>query len=105
MTALWPGSCLHGMMVFENPRWEDYDYVRFHRNRLAYFGDGWTEVERSGGDPASYMDNIDYPPVPGENGDKTNGFVNGTIDVENGVKANGDVPDITANGVSPIPSV
>jgi hypothetical protein len=52
-------------MAFENPRWEDYDYVMFHRNRFAYYGDGYTEVERVGGDAiVSYMDNIDYPPVP-----------------------------------------
>jgi hypothetical protein len=38
----------------------DYDYVRFHRNRPAYYGDGWTEVERNGGDPIAYMHAIDY---------------------------------------------
>ena len=53
------------MIAFENPRWEDYDYVTFHRNRFAYYGDGWTEVEKAGGEGIiSYMDSIDYPPVP-----------------------------------------
>lgn len=45
VTTLWPGSNPQGTEDFENYIWEDYDYVRFHRNRLAYCGDGWTEVE------------------------------------------------------------
>ena len=45
-------------------RWEDFEYVRFNRNRLAWWGDGWTEMERNGDDLVShYLDNIDIPPV------------------------------------------
>ena len=29
-----------------------------------YLGDGWTEVEKYGGDTAFYMEEIVYPPVP-----------------------------------------
>lgn len=44
--------------------WEDYDYTRFNRNRLAWWGDGWTERERNGLDLVShYLENVDYPPV------------------------------------------
>lgn len=93
-------------MAFENPRWEDYDYVRFHRNRLAFYGDGWTEVERNGGDPAAYMDRIDFPPIPSDDEDKTGSVVNGTINFGDAV-ATKDVPTVVSdtNGVNPIPSV
>ena len=68
VVGLWPGSCLHAVRTFENPRWEDYEYVYLdeRRNRFGYLGDGWTEVERKGGDTAFYMEEIDYPPVPGQ---------------------------------------
>jgi hypothetical protein len=105
---LWPGSCLHGILAFENPRWEDYDYVMFHRNRFAYYGDGMTELERYGGDPAAYMDRIDFPPVPSQNGingdKKISTTMNGTIDFGDAVKTKETVPAV-ANGYNPIPSV
>jgi len=45
-------------------RWEDFEYVRFNRNRLAWWGDGWTEMERNKDDLVShYLDNVDSPPV------------------------------------------
>lgn len=51
-----------GMLTF---RWEDYEYTRFNRNRLAWWGDGWTEMERNKGDLVShYLDKIDIPPLP-----------------------------------------
>jgi len=66
VVGLWPGSCLHAVRTFENPRWEDYDYVYLNeqKNRFAWLGDGWTQVEKYGGDTAFYMEDIDYPPVP-----------------------------------------
>jgi hypothetical protein len=68
VVGLWPGSCLHAVRTFENPRWEDYEYVYMDErtNRFGYLGDGWTDVERKGGDTAFYMEEIDYPPVPGQ---------------------------------------
>ena len=101
MTAVWPGSCLHGIMGWENPRWEDYDYVMYHRNRFAYYGDGWTEVERNGGDPASYMDNIDYPPVPEDEIDRV---TNGSIGFADSAKAKTHHPE-GVHLTSPVPSV
>lgn len=94
------------MFAFENPRWEDYDYVMFHKNRFAYYGDGWTEVERNEGDPVAYMDNIDYPPVPPEE-DETHHLstvMNGTIKFGDAVTTKGRVPAVT-NGVNPVPGV
>jgi hypothetical protein len=74
----------------------------FHKNRFAYYGDGWTELERNGGDPASYMDHIDFPPVPPEHDEKYSSTVaNGTINSA-GTKAK--VPAVI-NGVNPVPSV
>jgi uncharacterized protein YfaP (DUF2135 family) len=92
-------------MAFENPRWEDYDYVPFHRNRLAYYGDGWTEVERNGGDPVAYLDRIDYPPIPtDEDEDKhISTVLNGTIDFGDAVVTKETVPAVT-NGVNPVPA-
>jgi hypothetical protein len=91
------------MMAFENPRWEDYDYVMFHRNRFAYYGDGWTEVERNGGDPVAYMDRVDFPPVPPveDEDKKINTVLNGTIDYGKAVKTKDTVPAVT-NGINPI---
>jgi hypothetical protein len=68
VVGLWPWSSLHAARTFEQPRWEDYEYVYLEdrRNRFGYLGDGWTEVERHGGDTAFYMEEIDYPPVPHE---------------------------------------
>jgi len=66
-TILWPGSVLHLIRTLENPRWQDYDYVyRNSESIFGYLGNGWTEVERfDSGDRAYYLDEVDYPPVPG----------------------------------------
>ncbi|GEM07200.1 flavin-binding monooxygenase [Rhodotorula toruloides] len=64
VTALWPGSVLHGLGTLANPRWEDFHYTRSNRNRLAWLGNGWSKTELEGGDTAYYLDEIDYPPVP-----------------------------------------
>ena len=38
--------------------------MRFNRNRLAWWGDGWAEMERNKDDLVShYLDNVDIPPV------------------------------------------
>jgi hypothetical protein len=76
INQLWPGSALHEYTAFDCPprfvvvvgaadfRWEDFEYVRFNRNRLAWWGDGWTEMERNKDDLVShYLDNVDIPPV------------------------------------------
>jgi len=69
IVALWPGSCLHAIKVLKHPRWEDFDYVQTtQKNRLAWLGSGWTEVEMEEDTPerntAPYLDEIDVPPVP-----------------------------------------
>ena len=77
----------------------------FHKNRFAYYGDGWTEVERNGGDPVAYMDNIDYPPLPPE--DETyhlSTVTNGTIRFGEAVSTRNKVPPVTGGG-NPVPGV
>lgn len=68
-----------------------------------------TEIERYGGDPAAYMDRIDFPHVPSQNGNvngdkKISTTMNGTIDFGDAVKTKDTVPAV-ANGYNPIPSV
>jgi cation diffusion facilitator CzcD-associated flavoprotein CzcO len=64
-TALWPGSVLHFMKTLEDPRWEDYQYEYWNPQRMfGYLGDGWTDIEKNGGDTAYYLDHVDFPPLP-----------------------------------------
>ncbi|KAL2840792.1 hypothetical protein BJY01DRAFT_249859 [Aspergillus pseudoustus] len=47
----WPGTA-HRMEISRDPRWEDFVFGRAKEtrvNRVAYFGNGWTERERVGG--------------------------------------------------------
>src|ERR1700738_4127093 len=63
-TVLWPGSVLHFMRTLQNPRWQDFEYKYLNEdNMFGYLGNGWTDIEKNGGDPAYYLDHIDYPPV------------------------------------------
>ncbi|KAJ5729799.1 uncharacterized protein N7483_004307 [Penicillium malachiteum] len=61
--ALWPGSSLHAMRVFSNPRWEDFDYDYLNNNPMGWFGDGWTANERNNTINVDYLDDdqIDFP--------------------------------------------
>ncbi|KAJ5439050.1 uncharacterized protein N7458_010048 [Penicillium daleae] len=61
--ALWPGSSLHAMKVFANPRWEDFDYEYVNDNATGWFGDGWTENEKNDAINVNYLDDdqIDFP--------------------------------------------
>jgi hypothetical protein len=74
----------------------------FHRNRFAYYGDGWTEVERYKGDIVSYMDHVDLPPIPTDDEEHhLSTVVNGQIDFGNAVKTKH-----TAEGPhNPVPAV
>ncbi|GJJ16031.1 hypothetical protein Clacol_010310 [Clathrus columnatus] len=65
IAGLWPGSTLHALKVFGNPRWEDFNYESADKthNRFYWLGNGWTIPERDEvGDRAWYLDEIDYPP-------------------------------------------
>lgn len=73
ISGLWPGSTLHALEAAASPRWEDYEYV-YHgerrggdeRNRLLWFGNGWSELQINGGETAYYIDPMfqDVPSAP-----------------------------------------
>lgn len=48
VTALWPGSSLHGVKALERVRFEDFEMKLADENHFAWFGDGWTVAERTG---------------------------------------------------------
>jgi hypothetical protein len=68
VTALWPGSSLHSMKVFANPRWEDFDYEYVDDNPVGWIGDGWTEDEKHERINVDYLDDehIDFPLPQGD---------------------------------------
>jgi hypothetical protein len=68
ITALCPGSSLHSMKVFENPRWEDFEYEYMDDNSIGWLGDGWTEDEKHDRINVNYLDDehIDFPPLEEE---------------------------------------
>ncbi|EED17180.1 dimethylaniline monooxygenase, putative [Talaromyces stipitatus ATCC 10500] len=48
----WPGTGHHRFDISRDPRWEDFVFERSEggkRNRFEYFGNGYTEREKSGG--------------------------------------------------------
>ncbi|OKL55520.1 hypothetical protein UA08_09197 [Talaromyces atroroseus] len=59
----WPGTGHHRFDISREPRWEDFIFERSEeakRNRFEYFGNGWTEREKSGGDASltSYLKEV-----------------------------------------------
>ncbi len=48
VTALWPGSSLHGVKTLGRVRFEDFEMDLYEENEFAWFGDGWTVAERTG---------------------------------------------------------
>ncbi|CAI7612505.1 unnamed protein product [Penicillium manginii] len=63
IVALWPGSSLHAMKVFAQPRWEDYEYEYVNDNPFGWIGDGWTENEKNDKIHVNYLDDdqVDFP--------------------------------------------
>jgi hypothetical protein len=63
--GMWPGSQLHGSYIFENPRWEDYEYEirpEMNGNPLEWFGNGLTKAQLTGEHITDYLDTA-YVPV------------------------------------------
>ncbi|KAJ5946109.1 hypothetical protein N7454_002948 [Penicillium verhagenii] len=69
ITGVWPGSSMHSMKVFSNPRWEDFEYEYLNENPMGWLGDGWTENEKYQRINVDYLDDdqIDFPPVVVQN--------------------------------------
>ncbi|GAB7356257.1 hypothetical protein MBLNU459_g7069t2 [Dothideomycetes sp. NU459] len=79
VVTLWPGSCIHGVVAFENPRWEDFNYEYLpetEENQLSWLGNGITLAQQEDRVTTSYLDTVDVPPVinPQDIGDLDNGY-------------------------------
>ncbi|AEO67780.1 uncharacterized protein THITE_2050573 [Thermothielavioides terrestris NRRL 8126] len=44
VTALWPGSTPHYMEALASPRYDDFE-IKYHGNRFAYLGNGFSQTE------------------------------------------------------------
>lgn len=66
ITAMWPGSLPHAYKVYENPRWEDFNYERLpetEENRLAWLGNGLVLAQLDGTTATEYLDAVEVPPI------------------------------------------
>lgn len=66
ITAMWPGSLVHALKVYENPRWEDFEYEKLPEaagNGFAWLGNGLTVGQMEGTQTTDYLDHVDIPPV------------------------------------------
>lgn len=57
--ALWPGSALHGMYIWANPRWEDYDYelkAEQQGNPFGWLGNGYCTAQLEGKNMTTYLE-------------------------------------------------
>ena len=77
IVGLWPGSTLHCMETLRSPRWEDFEYEyeekedgedgkKKTKNQLWWLGDGWSVIQRDGGDATYYIEQefLDVPSAP-----------------------------------------
>jgi hypothetical protein len=69
ITFLWPGGSMSAIQVFENPRWEDFEYERGDDTKInmwGWLGNGVTVNQRDGKSTSGYLRTVDVPPVPEE---------------------------------------
>ncbi|RDW58681.1 FAD protein [Coleophoma cylindrospora] len=59
VTALHPGSRLHWFKMLEEPRYEDWEWTTWNKNRFAYLGNGFSTKETDGRDLTWYFDSPD----------------------------------------------
>ena len=66
VVTIWPGSCIHAVVAFENPRWEDFDYTYLpetEENYMTWLGKGLTLAQEADEQTTDYLDTVDKPPV------------------------------------------
>ncbi|KAK6073648.1 flavin-binding monooxygenase [Seiridium cupressi] len=72
ITAMWPGSLVHALKVYDNPRWEDFEFEKLpetQENGFSWLGNGLTVSQMEGTETTGYLDRVDIPPVePGYTG-------------------------------------
>ncbi|KAF4999687.1 hypothetical protein FDECE_11441 [Fusarium decemcellulare] len=64
--SIWPGSSVHAQRAMENPRFEDFHYVRMPEaegNRFNWFGNGLTVAQERNEKTTQYLDDVDIPPI------------------------------------------
>ncbi|KAJ9664515.1 hypothetical protein H2198_000166 [Neophaeococcomyces mojaviensis] len=59
IVALHPGSRIHWFHMLEEPRFEDYIWEGYGRNRFSYLGNGFSVKEAEGRDSTYYFDDPD----------------------------------------------
>ncbi|KAJ9501190.1 hypothetical protein H2202_002984 [Exophiala xenobiotica] len=59
IVALHPGSRVHWFHMLENPRFEDYNWTPFDKNRFFYLGNGFSTKEAEDRDSTYYFDHPD----------------------------------------------
>lgn len=70
VVTLWSGSCLHAVVAFQNPRFEDFNYEYMpetEENPYTWIGNGLTVAQQEGRADTSYLDIVDFPPVVNPN--------------------------------------
>jgi hypothetical protein len=55
VVALHPGSRIHWFHMLAEPRYEDYQWETFNKNRFSYLGNGFSILEADGRDLTFYM--------------------------------------------------
>jgi hypothetical protein len=68
---MWPGSALHGIYTWENPRWEDFEYElkeELEGNEFSWLGNGFVQSQLKGAtrETTWYLDE-DKSHIPVEN--------------------------------------
>jgi hypothetical protein len=66
VVTIWPGSCIHAVVAFENPKWEDMNYTYLpetEKNHMTYLGKGLTMAQETDDQTTEYLDTVDHPPV------------------------------------------
>lgn len=107
---LWPGSAMSAIQVFENPRWEDFDYEYgpdTSINMWGWLGNGVTVNLRDGKSTSGYLRTVDIPPLPAKrNLDKANEttgvhlITDHTPEAKNGVVQTGILQQASVPGAS-----
>jgi hypothetical protein len=76
VVTLWPGSAMHGMAAFKNPRFEDFKYTYFpetDQDLFSYLGNGLTKAQKADQVTTDYLDHVVPPPIDVFEKPETNG--------------------------------
>jgi len=66
VVTIWPGSAIHAIVAFENPRWEDFQYEYLPEtelNPMRFLGKGLSVAQVEDKVTTEYLDTVNKPPV------------------------------------------